>query len=71
MIATTARFLVQLTVFRLFTLAPHLFGIDCKKLLKLFRGLGRLRRPRIRIEYGCTVRISAMRKPEQQPFLLS
>ena len=64
-------FLVQLAVFCLFTLAPHLFGIDFKELLKLFRSLGSLRRPQIGIEYGHILRIPPMRETQQQSLLLS
>jgi hypothetical protein len=70
-IATMSGFLVQLPVFCLFTLAPHLFGIDLKELLKLFCSLGSLQSPHIGIKYGRVVRIAPMRKTEQQSFLLS
>jgi hypothetical protein len=62
--ATVTAILVQFAVFWLLNLAPHLCGIDFKKLLKLFRGFGRLRRLHGGIEYGCVFRIAPMRQAQ-------
>ena len=61
--------LVQCAVCWLFNLAPHLGGIDSKKLLKLFCGFGRLRRLHGGIQDGCVFRVAAVRQAQQQLFL--
>ena len=68
--ATVTAILVQFAVFWLLNLAPHLCGIDCKKLLKLFRGFGRLRRLHGGIKYGCVFGVAAVRQAQQQLLLL-